>query len=257
MTKNRNKLNTPDEFKTDLELFKSALFSLFKENIQGDLSKIISDNSKSLDNWICSKTDLKFLNIDLGQKVFPSSATRGMGKIKLSISCEGISYDRQKVCNPLKKMEINILIEVTRSIRGTDKPLKSLWHLDKHSDTQAGDEKQGDEKFLHPEYHFQFGGKYLTEDENISSNILIINSPRIQYFPMDIILAIDFIVHNFYSKEQRHKLISDKRYIKVVQNAKHRLWRPYIYAMADSMKFPDEDFFNLDIDSNFQKQIFG
>lgn len=253
----KNNINSKDEFINFFSHFKKAIFTNFKSNIQSDLSKIEDYIDKlSSDDWEHNNTSITFTNIDLGQGAMPNSAYRGTGKVKLKFSGKGRVYEKNEICNPLQNMSMELLIVIERKKDGILKPLTSAWHLDKHSDTQKAGEKNVESNFSHPEYHFHFGGRQLTDDQNISGNILLIGSPRIQYFPMDIILAIDFVIQNFYEKEKRTSLTKNPDYVKAVQNAKQRIWKPYIIAMAKEIGL-HSSLNDFQFTDNFPQQTFG
>lgn len=270
-----NKKNTRSEFIAEWQIFIKNLnqeFSVYFES--PTLGAIAGINAKGDENWECPTTVIIFKDIDLGQKAMPKSAYRGEGKVKLIVKGQGIAYESDTICNPLETMSVQIIIEVARKKKGAEKALKSAWHMDKQSDlkkTQKANasntnniseyqqdiiasEQENDDEFHHSEYHLHFGGKELTEDVNINGNILLLGSPRIQYYPMDIILAIDFVIKNFYSIDKRRKLEATK-YTKVVERAKERLWKPYIFAMAQM--YEPNRFGDLTIDKTFTDQISG
>jgi hypothetical protein len=270
-----NKKNTRSEFHADWQIFMQNLTQEFSDYFEFPaLGAIANANAKGGENWECPTSTIIFKKIDLGQKAMPKSAYRGEGKVKLIVKGQGIAYESDTICNPLETMSVQIIIEVARKKKGNEKVLKASWHMDKQSDlkkaqtanlqnnnnlseyqrTVVASEQESEDEFHHSEYHLHFGGKELTEDANINSNILLLGSPRIQYYPMDIILAIDFVIKNFYAIEKRKKL-EKTQYTRVVEKAKERLWKPYIYAMAQ--KYDTNRFGDLTIDTTFTDQISG
>ncbi len=270
-----NKKNTRSEFHADWQIFMQYLTQEFSDYFEfPTLGAIAGINAKGGENWECPSSTIIFKKIDLGQKAMPKSAYRGEGKVKLIVKGQGIAYESNTICNPLETMSVQIIIEVARRKKGAEKVLKASWHMDKQSDLKKAQtanslnnnnlseyqrsiiasEQENDDEFHHSEYHLHFGGKELTEDANINGNILLLGSPRIQYYPMDIILAIDFVIKNFYAIDKRKKLEKTK-YTKVVERAKERLWKPYIYAMAST--FDAQLFSHFSIDSTFINNILG
>jgi hypothetical protein len=85
-------------------------------------------------------------------------------------------------------------------------------------------------------YHLQYGGDKLTNDEDFcTGNVLFSDAPRVMHPPMDIVLAIDFVLANYYSFhlcDDYHRLLMDEGYQKIVNNAKKRFWKPYFLGLA-------------------------
>ena len=95
--------------------------------------------------------------------------------------------------DPLKHLEFNIVVMGHKD----GKEYISSYHLDRH---QEGDNEPLE---AHPKYHFQFGGRKLDKSSRDFGQALILDSPRIMHYPMDIILGIDFIVSNFFPKTMK------------------------------------------------------
>lgn len=92
--------------------------------------------------------------------------------------------------------------------------------------------KNTDEKyqFIHPHYHFHAGGNFLKQ--KAPGSLIQLSSPRLPYPPMDIILAVNFIICNFFSTKeskfaQEMKILDDVEYQKIVFRAAKRLYTPY------------------------------
>jgi hypothetical protein len=130
-----------------------------------------------------------------------------------------------------------------------DKPIKCVWHLDKDAAPSFD--------FSHPLYHFQFGGKEIVKDTGFDlGSLLLLEAPRMMHPPMDIILAIDFIIHNFYDAKERADLIKEKGYITAIKVAKEQFWKPYSMAFASNFyDFSSPMAFN--IDKTFSNNILG
>lgn len=100
------------------------------------------------------------------------------------------------------------------------------WHLDKEVKTNG--------KLIHPYYHFHAGGVYMKDYIDEDSKIVLIGSPRIPHPPMDIILAIHFIILNFVNSKEypaKEYLLSDESYIDVIERAQKRVLDPYFNAI--------------------------
>lgn len=101
------------------------------------------------------------------------------------------------------------------------------WHLDREENTE------GD--FIHPLYHLHAGGNRLKNGSLDTGGLVFIGSPRIPHPPMDIILAIHFIIQNFINNgdfEQKRKLLDDYDYQDVIERARKRVLDPYFQSIA-------------------------
>lgn len=103
------------------------------------------------------------------------------------------------------------------------------WHLDR--------EPGIDGKYIHPLYHFHGGGKKV-EGKN-AGDLLILRSPRLPHPPMDLFLAIHFVLENFlntktYSRQM--KIFEDPLYKEIIMRAQNRLLDPYYGAIVDKNK---------------------
>jgi hypothetical protein len=192
---------------------------------------------------------LVFKDIYLGRHIKPSKVAHLYAdqRIELSVFFKG-EYKplENKIYDNIENLGVNILIKCTYCEQ-EDLEAESYWHLDKH--------KNANEKLetIHPLYHFEYGGSTTTEKEGFDfGKIIILDVPRIMHPPMDIILAIDFIIKNFYTYEQHQTLTEGKPfYKKCVQNAQFRLWRPYALALASNFENLD----GIQVDENFATNI--
>ena len=97
------------------------------------------------------------------------------------------------------------------------------WHLDKEINTNG--------RYAHPLYHFHAGGKKLAEEDK--GALLMIGSPRIPHPPMDIILAIHFILRNFIDADvysEQMKILEQEDYIMIIERAQRRVLDPYFHT---------------------------
>lgn len=103
------------------------------------------------------------------------------------------------------------------------------WHLDKECDT--------DGKFIHPLYHFHGGGKRIENKE--AGELLILSSPRLAHPPLDLFLAIHFILENFLNTQTYAKqagIFTNPQYQDIMIRAQKRVLDPYYSAIADVTK---------------------
>lgn len=133
------------------------------------------------------------------------------------------------------------------------KQYKIAWHLDKHIRSEDGEDGAGT-GFIHPEYHFNMGGFAITKEANMNfGSILLMDTPRLMHPPLDSILAVDFVLNNFYGCKAQN-LLKSRSYQEIVKRSKLRLWRPYFIALASQW---GTNFDHLTIENNFSKKILG
>lgn len=107
----------------------------------------------------------------------------------------------------------------------TDEYKFFCWHLDKEDNLHG--------RLIHPRYHFHAGGKHLKDIEK--GNLVFISSPRIPHPPMDIILAIHFVIQNFINGNEIDKktnLLADPKYTDLIERAQKRILDPYFQSIA-------------------------
>jgi len=101
------------------------------------------------------------------------------------------------------------------------------WHLDTHVD---GPEANPPDE-AHPMFHLHFGGQRMADRRQTKANcwgqMLELRGPRFAHPPMDLVLALDFILANTTGPRWKNEFCKDKDYTSVVCNAQHRFWKPY------------------------------
>lgn len=98
------------------------------------------------------------------------------------------------------------------------------WHLDREPAT--------DGNFIHPYYHFHAGGHHIG-DRN-PGDLLLISSPRLAHPPMDIFLAIHFVILNFFNTKDfrsQKEILNNSEYQSIIERAQKRVLYPYFSAL--------------------------
>lgn len=106
----------------------------------------------------------------------------------------------------------------------------TCWHLDKDIPPEDGDIHN----HTHPSYHFQAGGDGLEGKD--TGQLLLVTAPRLPHPPMDIFLAIHFVINNFFGKSDFpfvERLFRDKDYQDILDRAKKRMFDPYFQAFKE------------------------
>lgn len=125
--------------------------------------------------------------------------------------------------------KLNIDIQVFGKNGGTLH--HDAWHLDRH------EEGKNLTKELHPLYHLQRGGDKMIPIGDDLGQTMILESPRIAHPPLDIILAIDYLLSHYAGKYWRD-LQTNPEYQRLVREAQIRLWGGYAQTLAGYWDVP-------------------
>lgn len=145
--------------------------------------------------------------------------------LELTIKVSG-DCNPGNLSDPFESLEFNILITGKRSDEPKEEVISS-WHLDR----DEVDEEDGEQEFIHPCYHFQYGGRHMQDARFDYGAALILESPRIAHPPMDAILGVDFVLTNYF-KSSRLDFRERGEYPNLLRAAQERIWRPYALALA-------------------------
>lgn len=146
-------------------------------------------------------------------------------RLKVDIYGEPPVTKKRKFNDPISFLTVTIELEGTSS--SDNKELITSFHLDK----DASDE-------LRPLYHFQFGATRLKakkKDENFDfGNLLIPDEPRINHYPMDVVLALDFVFNNFFAETRTFLLENNPIYLGLLREKQHLFIYSYYHTIANS-----------------------
>lgn len=117
---------------------------------------------------------------------------------------------------------------------------KFAWHLDCEENT--------DGKFVHPRFHFHAGGKKISGIE--TGGLLMISSPRIAYPPMDLPLAINFVIRNFVHRDEmsgHYAILKKKPYKEVVVKSELAIMKPYFCDVIEKLGTNQNHYFPVSV----------
>lgn len=190
-----------------------------------------------IDYWTYSIHDLIFRDLDLGRKTLPEEIIDPTLTLKVDL-VGTYPKDYTHIIDPFARLKTKaytiqfVMNAQSFDLQGDVIDLKNAWHLDQHfEDTEAS--------FFHPFYHLHQGGYELTNENKdnpafTTGNLVILESPRLMHHPMDGIMAIDFVIRNFYEVDT-HQLLTDlKTYNQLLKKAHDRFLRPYILSLASN-----------------------
>lgn len=157
--------------------------------------------------------------------------------LQFTITIKAEKIASSQFCDPLQSLNFDIVITGLSDEKGE---IIGCWHLDKH------DKNSGvDDHYSHPKYHFTYGGHYLPQQGDYGS-IIILDTPRLAYPPMDAVLGIDFIIQNYIDIKKTKKLLSDSEYRLIVDKSQKRLWKPYFQSICSKW-----DYEQITFDQNY------
>ncbi|MEC5162749.1 MULTISPECIES: hypothetical protein [unclassified Janthinobacterium] len=157
------------------------------------------------------------LQVIAPQNVLP----KGAGKVlNLTIDLDLCGFCDEELEHSFKKLILKVRIE------NEDRSSMCSWHFDQHIFDEVDESIEA-----HPLYHFQHGGHEMKELADSLGKVLLLPAPRMASPPMEAILCIDFLLSNFAGNEWKN-LRNDATYVKLLQEAQFRLWKPYVERLA-------------------------
>ncbi len=244
-----------DDMLSELLTFKALLESNYKvaENIDvGKLDVAVSaiKSCREQHRWGYEINGLIFRNLDYGGGLSSEKSF-----LELTIIISGLCQETNPISDILDSFCLQFVVKQRES---EDIELKSSFRFERHI-YKIDDSTP---KFYHPLYHFQYGGDKITEDEDFDKGqVLFIDAPRVMHPPMDIVLAIDFVLGNFYSNERDGltELFNNSDYLRIVEKAKVRFWKPYALGLTSNFT-PNKSgilnhFNSLKVDSNYAQNL--
>jgi hypothetical protein len=187
--------------------------------------------------WEYDCINLKFNAIN---EKYSGSIPTNMDLFEIILNLEicGNYVNQDSIIDPLNKLVFNIDLE------GLDENCEDLYsslHLDRHCYDTV-------DNFIHPNYHFTFGGNNLEAKGDVFKGIIVLSTPRIPHPPLDFILGIDFILQNYYSKDKIQNILDDTLYQEIIERAQYRIWRPYFTSLNNKWK---DTYTNFDCPNDF------
>ncbi|MEM9299106.1 MAG: hypothetical protein AAGA64_12055 [Bacteroidota bacterium] len=222
------------------------------ESVRSVASKV--KTGKESDFGYSNPKPIIFQDLDLGKRILPSILDEKPDEliydisVKLSITLRGGAKSLD-IYDPLSALNISIVVGGEYLYKDEQNEVIQSWHLDKNT----GNKDHKKSNFVHPEYHMHFGGdQMVSKNELHFGDLLLLESPRFAQLPLDLPLAIDFVIRNFYEKEKNQKLLKNKIYKDVLANSQRFFWRPYFLGVAQhwlekkNNRWADIDNLNID-----------
>jgi len=217
----------------DINFFVILLKKEWAKNIRGleELFNVVAryaDNIKNKKSYSYKLEKLIFQNIDLNNTHGKRPIDVDNVNVELAVEIEYNTVENTN--DPLNKFSIQIISTGDYMNDIEEEICKAInsWHFDKHI-------SNNETKFSHPVYHCTFGGFVMTKNEYKFCDLLLLDTPRFSYPPMDFFLAVDFIIHNFYKIDSHKKLTENADYKRLVGKSQKLLWQPYFSSIANHL----------------------
>lgn len=207
-----------------------VLWSTLGGNLRADLGAAGGQFARKLKDWKYD-IEIEFPEIEINTSELrdkrPEAAN--LFHVYLRVHADGIAPEGNiDAYDPFLHLTINVIVKARSNETAPEGEFMCAWHLDSHPPRNSPDHNPLKDNFMHPRYHWQYGGSQIMEAENMDfGSHLLISSPRLSHLPLDIVLAIDFVLSNYYSKAWK-TLKTDQQYIQLVQESRRRFWRPYL-----------------------------
>lgn len=110
------------------------------------------------------------------------------------------------------------------------------WHLDCEENING--------KFVHPHFHFHAGGRKISGLN--TGRLLMLSSPRIAYPPMDLPLAINFVIRNFVHRDDmsdQYAILNNKEYKDTVKQSETIILKPYFKEIYEKIGSNENRYF--------------
>lgn len=201
----------------------------FCEDISQIAAAITQVHNKNANQWGYSISDLPIFIKSPSPNSVPTIDEK-KSIIYLSVSIDEKKHNDKntnEISDLISSSNFSILIKGIK--KSTSEEYYTGWHLD--NDFKRQDSEKG-VYYIHPQHHISFGGSKLKELVSNTGNYLLLTSPRLPHPPMDIFLALDFVLQHFVLYDDHKELTQSSSYCDLLKSSQMRLWRPYYTAIA-------------------------
>lgn len=218
---------TRNELAKNLRTLSSALSDWGKVKNADLLNKIeFKEYQDNIGYSISLASPLIFKNVDIDRHCLPSGIEK-LPDTEVEVSLTTLHAEMLKDSDDhdlIKNQGVNIVVNACYLLNDELGEATCSWHIDKHNGTTT--------QYCHPVYHISFGGSHMENQPTNFGNLLLLNSPRVIHPPLDIILSCDFVIRNFYTKNNNKRILESRSYQSIIKFAKERYWKPFARAFV-------------------------
>lgn len=210
----------------------------FKENGTMEITKLeelITDVESKLGGkkkkkmvFATKNEGIAFHTLTTGMSANPATKNQKLD-LYLSMSFEYYSEEAE-VDDIMKHYNLNLHIKGVQKNNPSNHDFG--WHQDGFEEMRLDVKRKKKRKlqFIHPYYHFHAGGTAIAGKG--PGSLMMLSSPRLPHPPMDIVLAVNFVICHFYSTHETRfadelGIFEDEDYKQLVERAATRLYKPY------------------------------
>lgn len=198
---------------------------IVKDSLQMLLDKLCKSDFSSSGIYEIPTSEILFHVSSSKMKPNPGLCGNAV-KLILSIKYK-LDTTQRDIINIIPDYQLELEMQ---GVRQDDKKstVRFAWHLDREPIVNG--------RFVHPLFHFHAGGN---EIKGLSTgNLLMLGSPRIPHPPMDVILAINFVILNFLNSDNfkvQKEILSSPEYKKLVKDSESTILAPYFHCINDGI----------------------
>jgi hypothetical protein len=200
----------------------------------GDALKIIQ-TTQNLLKWRYTSGKVT-LRLTSGSVIFPDNTESLICNFDIEVA--GVIYFANRPMSwEITDTQMDLEFAADASVIGSG--WSQFWHLDTH---HLGEPEDNPPDEVHPKFHFHFGGKQMASRRQTADGcwgrMLEMHGPRFGHPPMDLILALDFILANTSGALWKTKFCNTKEYSNAVCMSQQRFWKPYKEMLANFYNTP-------------------
>lgn len=179
--------------------------------------------------WGYKIKDLVFQNIEDVSQIRPTILSGSFINLTLDVDFSAACVDHENhFIDSISNLNVNLVLT------DQSKKFRQCWHFDRH----VSESNDNAPDAAHPVYHFQSGGRHIWGyEDDFFGNVLFVEGPRIAHPPMDGILAIDFVLSNYFGKAWKN-LFANTDYSNIIGAMQKKIWKPYADSFHSTWQPP-------------------
>jgi len=123
------------------------------------------------------------------------------------------------------------IVEITyEAITHEYNTARGAWHLDCHDYT-------GIPEFIHPNIHIHHGGRRIKDRTENYGELVLLDAPRLMHPPLDLFLAFDMLLTNFFERRVWSNFRADPSYQEILKSSQRKWWEKYYTQVSDYWKY--------------------
>jgi len=180
-------------------------------------------------SWGYKIKDLVFQQVEDMSRIRPQSLSNSIVNLILDVEFSAVCVDHEKyITDCILALNVNLVLT------DQSKTFRQCWHFDKHLASKQDNAPDA----AHPLYHFQSGGRHVWGyPDDFFGKVLFVEGPRISHPPMDGVLAIDFVLSNYFGKAWK-ELFANHEYVNIIGSMQRKIWKPFADSFHSAWQPP-------------------